>query len=1109
MGEDFVTRDPLDREVDQAIVALKKGAHLLKYGRRGKPKFCPFRLSTDEKLLVWYSGKEEKQLRLNSVTRIISGQRTVNFPRHSQPEKECQSFSLIYANGERSLDLICKDKEQADSWLIGLRALVSRSHHPRPLDILRNRRGAQTCANSPVGYTRRKHNLGLLEDPTDITQVRSLCGSPQSLTERCFSDGLSCSSDSFYSSEPRTLSNRQNVMDVVIPDSPLLEPDEVKKRREIFASTLYRTNMLSPVSSAANGLSSTDNNDILKDVLMWGEGIEGGNLGGGVDRFGTPNGIQRDALLPKLLESTIMLDVHNISLGGKHAALVTRQGEVFCWGKGNGGRLGHKINMDMSQPKIVESLNGVHVEFVACGEYRTCALTLSGELYTWGDSGHGVGIVSDERNGSQWLPHRLSGPLDGIHVSSIACGEWHTAVVSSCGRLFTYGDGTFGVLGHGNLLSVSEPKEVECLKGLKVKCVACGPWHTAAIVEIVVDHFKADFPGGKLFTWGDGDKGRLGHADRERKFLPTCVTRLVDHDFVQVSCGSMVTVGLTNMGAVYTMGSVVHGQLGNPQGEDTSVTIVEGKLKVEFVKQISSGSYHIAVLTSRGDIYSWGKGANGRLGLGDVDDRNSPTLVDALRDRQVESVVCGSSFTAAICLHKSIFGSAQSSCSGCRMVFGFTRKKHNCYNCGLLFCRSCSSKKVMNASLAPNKSKPFRVCDQCFNQLRKIINSDRLLKQEIPSPRQPLTTRKGFTDLTMDRGEATLTRGLLFSPKLSSQDETKYIDKKTMCKQEGNQQPLDPLQPLSGGLPRWGQVPCPALFSNYKENPMMFLPLSKNQLSSLSPVYTQQIPPGSKSIVSAAMSVGKGLSESEKMLTEEVQRLRAEVKCLEKQCQMRSEKLQECQQQIEETWLLAREEAAKSKAAKVVIKAMATKLHTMSEKVLPGCEANAIPVLADEVNTPLPQISPISTDSLALEGADPIFVTSQLPPKVRVRKDRQVNNLCSSPILSCDTSRSTYGRDLCRGDTRSVDDSLGEETDSRKNATKALKHEWVEHDEPGVYITFVTLPCGQKGLKRVRFSRKHFSEKEAERWWQKNQQRVYEKYDIEGCISSNTNKMNN
>lgn len=29
----------------QAIVALKKGAHLLKCGKRGKPRFCPFRLS--------------------------------------------------------------------------------------------------------------------------------------------------------------------------------------------------------------------------------------------------------------------------------------------------------------------------------------------------------------------------------------------------------------------------------------------------------------------------------------------------------------------------------------------------------------------------------------------------------------------------------------------------------------------------------------------------------------------------------------------------------------------------------------------------------------------------------------------------------------------------------------------------------------------------------------------------------------------------------------------------------------------------------------------------------------------------------------------------------
>lgn len=69
---------PVERDIELAITALKKGAHLLKYGRRGKPKFCPFRLANDESILIWISGKEEKHLKLSHVSRIIPGQRTVS-----------------------------------------------------------------------------------------------------------------------------------------------------------------------------------------------------------------------------------------------------------------------------------------------------------------------------------------------------------------------------------------------------------------------------------------------------------------------------------------------------------------------------------------------------------------------------------------------------------------------------------------------------------------------------------------------------------------------------------------------------------------------------------------------------------------------------------------------------------------------------------------------------------------------------------------------------------------------------------------------------------------------------------------------------------------------
>lgn len=116
----------VERDIEQAITALKKGAYLLKYGRRGRPKFCPFHLSNDESTLIWYSGKDEKHLKISQVLKIIPGQRTAIFHRYPRPEKEYQSFSLICS--DRSLDLICKDKDEAEVWFVGLKALISRGN---------------------------------------------------------------------------------------------------------------------------------------------------------------------------------------------------------------------------------------------------------------------------------------------------------------------------------------------------------------------------------------------------------------------------------------------------------------------------------------------------------------------------------------------------------------------------------------------------------------------------------------------------------------------------------------------------------------------------------------------------------------------------------------------------------------------------------------------------------------------------------------------------------------------------------------------------------------------------------------------------------------------
>ncbi|QHN91174.1 putative E3 ubiquitin-protein ligase [Arachis hypogaea] len=532
MTSDLSRTGAVERDIEQAITALKKGAYLLKYGRRGKPKFCPFRLSNDESVLIWFSGKEEKHLKLSHVSRIISGQRTPIFQRYPRPEKEYQSFSLIY--NDRSLDLICKDKDEAEVWFSGLKALISRSHHRKWRTESRSD-GIPSEANSPRTYTRRS------------SPMNSPFGSNESL-QKDSGDHLRLHSP--YDSPPKNGLDKalSDVMLYAVPPKGFFPPDSASASVHSVSSggsdsmhghmktmgmDAFRVSLSSAVSSSSQG-SGHDDGDALGDVFIWGEGTGDGVLGGGTHRVGSSLGVKMDSLFPKALESAVVLDVQNIACGGRHAALVTKQGEIFSWGEESGGRLGHGVDSDVLHPKLIETLSNTNIELVACGEYHTCAVTLSGDLYTWGDGTYNYGLLGHGNQVSHWVPKRVNGPLEGIHVSSISCGPWHTAVVTSAGQLFTFGDGTFGVLGHGDRKSVSLPREVESLKGLRTVRAACGVWHTAAVVEVMVGNSSSsNCSSGKLFTWGDGDKGRLGHGDKEAKLVPTCVAALVEPNFCQ------------------------------------------------------------------------------------------------------------------------------------------------------------------------------------------------------------------------------------------------------------------------------------------------------------------------------------------------------------------------------------------------------------------------------------------------------------------------------------------------------------------------------------------------------------------------------------------------
>ena len=101
---------------------------------------------------------------------------------------------------------------------------------------------------------------------------------------------------------------------------------------------------------------------------------------------------------PTLVNGLLGLPISQICCGGQHAAILTAFGEVYTWGRGGFGRLGHGDTQTLSDPKFVSALEGIECCQVACGFAYTAVVTTEGALYTWGagENGRlGLGDVED------------------------------------------------------------------------------------------------------------------------------------------------------------------------------------------------------------------------------------------------------------------------------------------------------------------------------------------------------------------------------------------------------------------------------------------------------------------------------------------------------------------------------------------------------------------------------------------------------------------------------------------------------------------------------------------------------------------------------------------
>ncbi|XP_068172920.1 E3 ISG15--protein ligase HERC5-like isoform X2 [Antennarius striatus] len=101
--------------------------------------------------------------------------------------------------------------------------------------------------------------------------------------------------------------------------------------------------------------------------------------------------------------------------------------------------------------------------------------------------------------------------LRPLGVSFLSCGEAHSAALTKDGKVFTFGEGRYGQLGHNSTTDELRPRLVEGLGGPATQ-ISCGRRHTLVLGS-----------SDQLWAFGNGAKGQTGTGQPEDSLVPALV----------------------------------------------------------------------------------------------------------------------------------------------------------------------------------------------------------------------------------------------------------------------------------------------------------------------------------------------------------------------------------------------------------------------------------------------------------------------------------------------------------------------------------------------------------------------------------------------------------
>jgi alpha-tubulin suppressor-like RCC1 family protein len=336
----------------------------------------------------------------------------------------------------------------------------------------------------------------------------------------------------------------------------------------------------------AAGLSHSLLLDATGRVLAWGKGAETGHGGAGVYPVPTP------------VASLAGVLVRSVAAGNDRSLALSWDGRVYSWGMNGIGQLGHGDKRARPSPTLVKGLEGVRG--IAAAYDNSLAVTQSGDVFRWG-----CDLLLGPNN--ELRPTFVEG-LKGVRVRRVCAAELAAFANGEDGRVFSWGLGTGGLLGHGDRKDQPSPKRVQALRGVQVSSVAVGDYQALALAE-----------NGLVYTWGEWCSAVVtNNTVFTEKLPPTPFRALWGMCVSSIAAARSRSYAVLDTGELWAWGrDSDSAPLGHGEQGRWAVPKPIESLRGVKVDAVAVGNDHGLALADDGSVYAWGKGnGSGALGLG-------------------------------------------------------------------------------------------------------------------------------------------------------------------------------------------------------------------------------------------------------------------------------------------------------------------------------------------------------------------------------------------------------------------------------------------------------------------------------------------------------------